>query len=168
MEVLRISQNIDIPPQYLDEHIEDHIRELVEKKFLGTCTKNLGYIEEIVQILDINENVVSRTTPNVIFHVRFEAKAFLPKLGMKIDTNIIAIYAFGVMLNFKKFKVFVPMTSQLKSEYSIDGYKPGKDSFSFKKDGKEITKKIGDLLEIMIVDITYTNREFRVIGTLNF
>lgn len=150
---MTIKVNIDVPPKCLDENIEENVKDILKKKYEGTCTQKLGYIYEVCKIVKIEENMISRITQNVTFSIVFEVKTFLPREGLKIPCKVKMIFPYGVLLQLNKFAVLV-------HKKHIDDYEFTKDTF--KKGGK--TYKIGEMCEVEINGVKYENKNFSGMG----
>lgn len=110
-----IQKRIQLPPQFLDANLKDHLLRLLQEKYYGCCLKNYGHILEVTQIQSF------KNIENTVFQVKFEADCLNPKVGDKVEAVVSCLYPQGILIVVKDIqKAFIPI-SNLKG-YSYEGH----------------------------------------------
>jgi len=143
---------IEILPEYLDEMLEMHILNALRKKFDGTCSKTHGYILRVIRIVSLRENILSRTTANILFPVVFEMERFLPVEGKRVSSIIQMIRPYGILSVYANVKIFV--ASKDLGDFNAEKGMVGTRVF-----------KLGDSIPLALKSVQYKNREFHAIAT---
>jgi DNA-directed RNA polymerase subunit E'/Rpb7 len=156
MERINIETQVEIPPMYLDQYISSHILMQLKKKYENKCTKSIGFIQKVDKINFIKDNIISRTTANILFKVNFEIERFLPLEGKVISGVVQTVNPKGVILGCKGIRTFVPSSKTVSFVY---------------KDPKEVvinkqTVKQGDEITVTIATFKYEKNSFTMIGSM--
>lgn len=143
-----ISTRVEIEPEYISNLIHTHLLQNVKSRLEGKCTKNEGYIFEVCEITETNN-----ITENV-FYLKCVVLSFKPVIGGVYDTHISMIYNGGVFGTIHgRQRVLVPKNT----EFSFNPLtKTGVIC------GRELS--VGDVIQVRITAIKYSNREFSCIG----
>lgn len=153
-----IERRICVDPQYLNKNIKLAIFEKIKESSKNECTKENGYILDVIKIIKIKDNYISNVNSEIVFIVEFEVNTLKPEIGKKLSGNVCMVFSGGLFINVKdKIKVLVPINSLKK--YNFD---PTKKNF-FNK-----TSKIeeGDLISIVITGIKYAKKNFSCFGEI--
>lgn len=122
-------KNVDIvklSPKYLDNNIQEHIKNSLKKKYEGLCSK-FGYIKSnSIKLLSIKSGVVERSTFHgyVKFHVEFLSSICNPAINSIVKCTVKNINSFGILCvsGIYENAVFVPILNIVipKKHHSID------------------------------------------------
>ena len=152
-----LEKNIDIEPRYLDNNLFATIEEQFQKG--PACTMKDGYIKS-KKILSISSNVISKIHNKISFTITYMAETIKPEKGMKIDSCIINnIFPSGILLEYEKIKIFIPVSNIVKNGYNINK------NILEKQNTESI--KIGDKINIVIQDIRFENKNFICVASMN-
>ena len=151
MEELILTEKILIKPHNFSSNI---IHLLSEKLKEIPCNEKYGYILDVVKIISYS-HLLSRTTGNNIYTVKFEANTLKPKIDKKLNCSVMMILPNGILAEFLDIKLLVPSSKLTDYEY--------KDQ-CFYNDKRVIS--VGDQICISIKNIRYIKNKFNCIGTL--
>ena len=90
---------IKLSPKYLDDNLKEHIQRTLKNKYEGLCSK-FGYIKtDSINILNIKEGTVERSTFHgyVKYNVEFSALICNPAINSVIECTVKNINSFGVL-----------------------------------------------------------------------
>lgn len=151
-----LEKNIDIDPQYLNETLLSAIEEQFQKG--SSCTLKDGYVKS-KKILSIKSNVISKIHNKISFTVKYLAETIKPEKNVKLECAINNIFPSGVLLEYEKIKIFIPVSNLIKNNFTINkNIINGKDSE---------TIKIGDKIKIIIQDVRFENKNFICIASID-
>lgn len=150
-----LEKNIDIEPQYLNKDLLKNIEEQFQKG--PTCTMKDGYIKSR-KILSVSSNVISKIHNKVSFTIVYVAETIKPEKNMKLDCVINNIFPSGVLLEYEKIKIFIPLSNVVKNNYVINKniLEPKEKS----DNDKNVVIKIGDKIKVVIQDVRFENKNF--------
>lgn len=154
---LILEKNIDIEPKYINENILQTIEEQFNKN--NECTLKDGYIKS-KKIISIKSNPITKIYNKISFTVRYIAETLKPEKGMKLKAVINNIFPSGVLMEYEKIKIFVPLKNIEKINMSIN-----KNIIEHKKD-KDTKFTMGDTVKIVIQDIRFETKNFICIAQI--
>mgnify|MGYP001265394446 CR=1 FL=1 len=157
MEQIYIKNNIELTPDKLDSNINKYLLEQLKNKFTGTCSKENGYIVDIVKINKIISNTISNTSGNAVFNVECSYNTLKPEIGKVIDFKVIMISSHGIIAMINKLKIFIPCKD-------LVDYKFNDTDKTYSKRKKTISKD--DNIKVKITNIKYMKKEYSCIGVL--
>jgi DNA-directed RNA polymerase subunit E'/Rpb7 len=144
--------------KYLDSKIHTHIKNKLEKRMIGQCTFEDGYVTDIIKILKFDDNYISPATSSVIFNVKFKAKTLKPEEGKNLKGEVCMVFQHGIFVEIdKKMKILIPVANMLGFIYNNE-----KSMFELNKN----IIKVGDILTTTVIKIKYEKKEFSCIGSL--
>lgn len=156
MDVVEIFTEVSLPPALLGNSIGENIRKILLKDKLHSCSKQDGYIIDILEILSYEKNRLSRTGSSVIFDVVFSAEVFLPRYGSEIEAVVkIIFFKKGLRLNSYNLNIFVPATNLKDWEFKNDSIVRGSESI-----------RSGDTVIVVITNTRYEKKRYDCIGIL--
>jgi DNA-directed RNA polymerase subunit E'/Rpb7 len=151
MENIILTKKISISP---GDFSNDIVSILSDKLKKIPCSEKYGYILDINTILSY-ESLLSRTTGNNIYTIKFEANTLKPQIGKKLNCIVVMTLPNGILAEFLDIKLLVPSSHLQDYEYKNQ---------TFYNDKRVIT--IGDQICVLIKDIRYIKNKFNCIGTL--
>ena len=153
-----IERRICVDPQYLNKNIKHAIFEKIKESSKNECTKENGYILDVIKIIKIKDNYISNVNSEIVFIVEFEVITLKPDIGKKLSGNVCMVFSGGLFINIKdKIKVLVPINSLKNYNFG-----PAKKNFF----NKTNTIKEGDLISIVITGIKYSKKNFSCFGDI--
>lgn len=153
-----IQKRICIEPEFLDSNIEQNIFNKLKKSTVNQCSKEFGYILDIVKLIEIKDNYISNASSEIVFEVMFEIETLKPEIDKIFTGDVCMIFVGGIFLNIKnKIKVLIPITT-------MKDYKFIQSEKIFKKD--KIVIKQGDVLNVKITGIKYQKKNYNCYGEL--
>lgn len=161
-----LEKNIDIEAQYLDKNLLNTIEEQFQKG--PTCTMKDGYIKSR-KILSLSSNVISKIHNKLSFTVIYVAEIIKPEKNMKLESIVNNIFPSGVLLEYEKIKIFIPLSNVTKNNYIIN-----KNILEKKSDGSDGSVdssdnhiKIGDKIKVVIQDVRFENKNFICVASMD-
>lgn len=141
-----------LKPAYLTTNYKKDLLLDYKKKYESTGTK-LGYIVTVSSIKDIISSNISNNT-EIVVESLCDCVIFKPNIGLTVTCTIDMIHINGIFVSKYKIKILIPSSTN-EYEYRHD---------SFVVDGEEY--KIGDKIDIEIVNIRYDKFIYSCIGKL--
>jgi DNA-directed RNA polymerase subunit E'/Rpb7 len=154
-----LEKNIDIEPQYLNKNLLNTIEEQFQKGPI--CTMKDGYIKSR-KIISVSSNVISKIHNKLSFNIIYVAETIKPCKNMKIESIINNIFPSGVLLEYEKIKIFVPLSNITKNNYIINKNTLEKNS----NENENIILKIGDKIKVVIQDVRFENKNFICVASI--
>jgi DNA-directed RNA polymerase subunit E'/Rpb7 len=125
---------------------------------IDTCTKQHGYIIDVVKVLKIIDNRISAANSDIVFTVKYEAKILKPFVGKEIEGIVCIIFNKGTFINVEnKLKILV--TSESLKGYTFDSSK------NIYINGEDTIEK-EDKLKVRITGVMYSKSKFSCFGEL--
>ena len=161
--IINIERRICIEPQYLDSEIESHLLNKIKKVTKNECSKEYGYILEVLQIIEIKNNNVSSANSDIVFTVIFEAKTLLPNIGNKYSGKILLILPESILLVIihKRLRSLIPVSNLQDYIYN------GESKQYHSKNNPNKILMIGNTVCTKIVGMKYNKQTFSCFGTLD-
>lgn len=154
-----IQKRICLEPEFLNSNVKKNIFERLKKSTVNECSKEYGYILDIVKLIKIKDNYVSNATSEIVFEVMFEIETLKPEIDKVFTGDVCMIFVGGIFLNIKnKIKVLIPITS-------MKDYKFDQTNKVFIKKDKTVIKQ-GDVLNVKITGIKYSKKNYSCFGEL--
>jgi DNA-directed RNA polymerase subunit E'/Rpb7 len=152
-----IRKRVCLEPELLDKNYEDSLYDKIKNLHKEECSKEHGYFLEIKRIVNIVDNNISSSS-EIVFIVEFEAETLLPEKGKEFEGVICMIFNGGVFVIVKnKLKVLIPVSELINYSYNTTD-----NTFYFKD---KILKK-GDTIDISILDMKYSKKQFSCFGKI--
>lgn len=155
-----VEDNVFVEPRFLNEHLKEHILEIVKERFLDKCSPTYGYVMKIYEEIEILSNVISMAngTGSVIFRIRFSIKALLPKKGDVFNAVVQRIFHRGMFVEVEnRMMVLVPVDK-------IKGYTFDTTENVYKNGKKKI--KLGDSVSVKIYNKKFEKGRYDCIAEL--
>ena len=109
MNKVTLEKRIILESKYLTRDIKQHICNKLVEITKEECSKDYGYIIEIIKILDIKGHEIGRVNFDNIFTVIFEAYILNPVAGAEFEGTVCLIYKDGIFVNiYDKQKMLIP------------------------------------------------------------
>jgi DNA-directed RNA polymerase subunit E' len=113
---VRLVDIIRIPPQRLEEDLENVIAETLREKLEGRIDKTLGSIVAVTDVAEIGEGHILVGDGAVYYEVTFDAVAYKPELQEIVEGTIVEIVNFGAFVAVGPVDCLVHV-SQIADEY---------------------------------------------------
>jgi DNA-directed RNA polymerase subunit E'/Rpb7 len=162
-------------------NIKNCITNKLQEK-IYTCSREDGYIIDIFNITSYNQNIISRTTSNCLFNVKYNAKVLKPEIGHIYSGIVNTIFPTGIFAEYENIKIFIPASELLtigwiytinnntKSILSIIGLSCNSDTdiieSSFVNETSEDIILVGSSIQIKINMVKYDDGHYKCIGTI--
>ena len=152
-----IRKRVCLEPELLDKNYKESLFDKIKNLNKDECSKEHGYFLEIKRIVNIVDNNISSIS-EIVFIVEFETETLLPEKGKKFEGVICMIFNGGVFVIVKnKLKVLIPVSELTNYTYNV-----ADNTFYFKD---KILKK-GDTIDISILDMKYSKKQFSCFGKI--
>ena len=139
-------------PEYLTKDYKTNLLKLYKKQYESTGI-DVGYIVEILKIIDIISTNLDNNSQIVVESLCY-CNMFKPEIGMKVTCTINMIHVNGIFVTKYDIKILV--------QSSNNDYEYNNDSFKFNNE----RYKVGDSLDIEIINIRYDKCVYSCIGKL--
>ena len=158
MNIVKIKKRILLESKYLSSDINKYICQNLIKITENECSKDYGYIIEIIKIIDIQEHEIGRVNFDNIFTVLFEAKILNPVPDTEFDAIVCLIYKDGIFVNIhNKQKMLIPRKN-------IEEYDFNEEKNRYETKTSQI--KLDDKVRVKITASQYRKKSFSCFGTL--
>jgi DNA-directed RNA polymerase subunit E'/Rpb7 len=156
-EICIIEKKVCLKPEFLSKDYKKYLLDEIKKTFKNECSKEIGYILDIVKIKSIKDNYISSNC-EIVLIVEVLVKVLKPEINKIFQDKVCMIFSGGIFLDIKeKFKVLIPQNSLL--DYTFDSK-----TKSFVKDDIQISE--GDIIKVKITGFKYNKNNFSCFGEL--
>lgn len=144
------------PEAFHSDKFYDHVLEQVKLKET-TCDCEVGYIDQIYQIIDIkNPHLLDDGYCKV--RVDVECNIFKPEIGKKVEVIVKTISEHGIFAELGRNRFLIPIaTLESRFEYRNNKY--------YEK-GKSTQIDVSDVIQVNVTNFRYDNKCFCCIGEL--
>lgn len=159
MQIITIEKRICLHSKHLDQNFMDHLLCKISELTYGNCTKEYGYIINIIKINFIVSHEINRANSDNIFNVNFDAEILKPEKDLEIEGIVCMIYKDGIFINIlNKQKMLIPKSNL--SEYTFDSEL----KMYQHKNGETI--KMNDNIKAVITAVSYSNQKYSCFGSI--
>jgi hypothetical protein len=156
-EMCVIEKKVCLKPEFLSKDYKKHLLNEIKKTFKNECSKEIGYILDILKIKNIKNNYISNNC-EIVMIVELVVNVLKPDTNKIFEDKVCMIFSGGIFLDIKeKFKVLIPHNSLL--DYTFDSK-----TKSFVKDDIQIAE--GDIIKVKITGFKYNKNNFSCFGEL--
>jgi DNA-directed RNA polymerase subunit E' len=113
---VRLVDIIRIPPQRLEEDLEQVVIETIRDKLEGRIDKVLGSLVAVLDIVDIGDGHILVGDGAVYYEVTFDAIAYRPELQEIVEGEVVEIVNFGAFVSVGPIDCLVHV-SQVADEF---------------------------------------------------
>lgn len=157
-ETKNIIRKVCLDPKYLTKDYKNPLFEKIVKDTTNECSKEDGYILSIIRIVNILDNIISSANYDIVFTVEIEIEILKPKIGDILCGTVCMIFNKGIFLDVNgKMKVLITIDS-------LSSYKFDEEKAIYVKETNTI--KQGDIINVKIKGIQYTNKEYNSYGEI--
>ncbi|MCD1295982.1 DNA-directed RNA polymerase [Methanocella sp. CWC-04] len=153
---VRLVDIIRIPPQRLEEDLEQVIAETLREKLEGRIDKTLGSIVAVTDVVEIGEGHILVGDGAVYYEVTFDAIAYKPELQEIVEGSIVEIVNFGAFVAVGPIDCLIHV-SQVADEFMA--YDEKNSRLSSKETSKSLSE--GDSVRARIVAVSLNERDPR-------
>lgn len=158
MDKVVLEKRILLHSKYLTKDIKQHICNKLVEVTKEECSKDYGYIIEIIKILEIKGHEIGRVNFDNIFTVIFEAYILNPVADSEFDGVVCLIFKDGIFVNIlDKQKMLIPKDN-------IKDYDFDEDKNIYKKGDLIITQD--SKVRVNVTASQYRKKSFSCFGTL--
>ena len=141
-----------LKPEYLTTNYKNFLLSDYKKKYESTGNE-LGYIIKVLNIKDIISSNINNST-EIIIESLCNCEIFKPEIGLNVRCVIDMIHVNGIFVSKYKIKILIPSSTN-EYEYKYESFVVGEKEY-----------RIGDDIEIEIVNIRYDKYVYSCIGKL--
>jgi DNA-directed RNA polymerase subunit E'/Rpb7 len=125
----------------------------------GKCTRSYGYILDVISIVKIISNFISRVDFNIIFQVEFEIIGYIPSVGDIHNCEIFLVFKEGIFAKIQNLKIFIHSNKFPNLEFDYI-------NSTFACDDNSISLGIGSNVTVEILGVKYKDQNFSCFGTI--
>jgi DNA-directed RNA polymerase subunit E'/Rpb7 len=164
-KVQNIQKRICVRPEYLNSNVKNYILKKARDNYTNDCSKDIGYITNIIKILNINQNYISNSCADIVFEVELEAETIKPEIGMVFKGNVCMVFCDGILVDVKNIiKVLIPISSLKKYTLSKNSFILS-DEFKDSKTKYKVINKDQEI-EVCIIGSKYTKKKYACFGNI--
>jgi len=132
---VKVTDHIRVPPTEFDKDLDLAVIGQVKEKFSGFISKDLGYVIDVIDLVEVNEGVIIPGDGAAYYQATFELLIFIPELQEVVVGKIKDITDFGA------FFTLGPVEGMVHISQSMNDFV----SFSKEKSlqGKESNRSLG-------------------------
>ena len=154
-----ITEQITIPPKLLNDKLMSTIEAIFSKKIVGRCDDNIGYIMELIQILNIKGGNIIGDNANVIYDVSGKVKSFMIDKDEIINAIVTKIDNKGLFAQAGPFQIYVSV-SKISSTYHFE-------NGSYIKDNGLTVIKLNSMIPIKVIGKKLSGINKMVVGSID-
>ncbi len=158
--IVAIEKRLCINPSFLGRKLKSQIFNFLKEITKDECTKENGYIIEIIKINRIKNNYISGNNCEIIFEVDINAEVLKPEINKIFTDKVCMIFSGGIFIDVKnKFKVLIPLAylHNLSFDQEEKHFKNEKTGFIIKEN---------DIIDVKITGIKFSKNNFSCFGEL--
>jgi len=157
LKYVLLKKKVCLKPEFLSKDYKKYLFNEIQNTFKNECTKEIGYILDIIKIKSIKDNYISNNC-EIVLLVEVLVKVLKPEINKIFQDKVCMIFSGGIFLDIKeKFKVLIPQNSL--SDYTFNSK-----TKSFVKDDIQISE--GDIIKVKITGFKYNKNNFSCFGEL--
>jgi len=158
--IVTIEKRVCINPCFLGKKLKYQLFNFLKETTKNECTKENGYIIEIIKINRIINNYISGNNCEIIFEVEIDTEVLKPEINKIFTDKVCMIFSGGIFIDVKsKFKVLIPLAYLHNLVFDHE-----KKHFENEKTGFII--KENDITNVKITGIKYSKNNFSCFGEL--
>ncbi len=151
---VKVRDTVRVPPNRLDEDLEEVIEDLLWEQFEGRLDSEYGMVIGIESIDNIGEGRIIEGDGGVYFDVEFTAITFKPLMQEVVEGEVVEVVEFGAFVSIGPLDALLHR-SQIMDDYIVY------DEKNERLIGKETKKTIdkGDLVRARIVALSLKEKD---------
>lgn len=152
---------ICLDPKYLDSNLKISLLIKAKESWIGKCTKEDGYILDIVDVAEILDNKISPATTSLLFSLKLVAKVLKPEINKCFKTTVTMVLQQGIFTSCENILNILLPISQI-TNFEFDASK----GVYVSKTNPDECIAIKSEIEVEITAIRYEKNKFTCIGRL--
>lgn len=158
MDKVILEKRVLLESKHLTKSIKQNICNKLVEVTKEECSKDYGYIIEIIKILDIKGHEIGRVNFDNIFTVVFEAYILNPVAGAEFEGVVCLVYKDGIFVNIlNKQKMLIPRDNI--KDYIFD------EEQGVYKNGERIIQQ-DSKVKVKVTASQYRKKSFSCFGSL--
>ena len=154
-----LTREVSVKPAFLSADLDEHILHRLRGEMEGTCSKEDGYILEVIRLVAIVGNYISSANSDVVMKVEVETKMLCPDLDSVYEGVIDSIIPHGVFVKIGgKMKVLAPFGT-------MTGFSFNEETQKYQNEQGDVIQ-LGDVVRVVITNFKYSNQDFKCLGKL--
>jgi DNA-directed RNA polymerase subunit E'/Rpb7 len=158
-----LETRVCLVPEELDKNYQDKLLEKVKFQFEKTCLKNIGYIDQVIDINEYIHEEIMKMVPDVFFLLKVKVKSFIPHIGDQVNMNVDFVFNHGVFGGFEKIKILVPI-QMCETEWNVQQDFTG--LFLVNKKDPKLTIKKGNSITTELNKIRFEKDNFSCLAKI--
>lgn len=102
-----LTHTIQLEPKKFGPNLENEVRTKLFETVEGSCVGEIGYIIEVVDIIDVGEGTLMPTYGYAVYNIRYNAVVFKPFRNEVLDASVINVNKMGFFAVVGPLNVFV-------------------------------------------------------------
>ena len=148
-QIVKISDNISVPPVKFKMDLEESIKESIEEKFEGKIDSQIGIVLAVVNIDELGEGKVVPGDGSIHYTTKFNLLSWMPKDHEIVEGEVVDITEFGAFIRVGALDGLVHISQIMDDYVSYDE----KNGILAGKESKKILKN-GDIVRARIISIS--------------
>lgn len=161
-------KSICLEPKYFDKRLKDALLLHSKATFIGKCSKEDGYVLDIVSIVEIVDNHISSSNSSSIFTLKLVAKLLRPEVGNHLNATVNMVRQEGIFCRCEdKLNIFIPV-KQLQDTHVFDRVQGVYTTLTGTGTEPERFSKIGikSVITVEITAVRYSKNNYTCIANL--
>lgn len=127
---VKVKDHIRVPPSEFDKELDLAVVQQVKEKYSGYISKELGYVIDVIDLIDVDEGVIIPGDGAAYYKASFELLAFVPELQEVVYGKIKDLTDFGAFFTLGPVEGMVHISQTMNDfvSFSKDKALQGKDS----------------------------------------
>ena len=96
---IKVKDHIRVPPTDFDKDLNDAVIGQVKEKFSGFISKELGYVIDVIDLVEVDEGIIIPGDGAAYYKTSFELLVYIPELQEVIYGKIKDITDFGAFIS---------------------------------------------------------------------
>ena len=155
---VEVKDHIRVPPVEFDKELNEAVIGQVKEKFSGYISKDLGYVIDVIDLIDVDEGVIIPGDGAAYYKATFELLVFIPELQEVVFGKIKDITDFGAFFSLGPVEGMVHISQTMNDFVSYSKEK----SLQGKETNRSLT--VGDKCFGRIVAVSFKDLSNPKIG----
>ena len=158
--IVTIEKRLCINPCFLGKKLKSQLFNFLKEITMNECTKENGYIIEIIKINRIKNKYISGNNCEIIFEVDIDAEVLKPEINKIFTDKVCMIFSGGIFIDVKnKFKILIPLAYLYNLVFD-------QENKHFKNEKTGFIIKENDTIDVKITGIKFSKNNFSCFGEL--
>lgn len=155
-----LQSNTILHPYQMDNKVYINLKKNLEKKIVGKCFSNYGYIVKIIEILNYKDGIIEaeNTESSAIFDLKFSCKICAPLKNTQIICEIDRVNK--LLITAVNGPILIVITNDRINSKVF--FKDNNNNIRYKKDGQSLMLQPHDFIKITLQTIQFFDGDEKI------